>query len=200
MAENEILDFGGRRWLRTRATLAQPSVSLTEIAQCVGDDLNRGLQRALRDGTILQQLLRATQHSPAAAQAVVNNAKDKELARTIRLAVKVARSTDPAVIARCAVEILLDKVRDKTLGIAARNGRFEEPDQRAQLAQAVMAELEDRRSGLVATIEANLRGSRSLLLRPGRAPRAPAPRSAASMVNASLAVLKGNKPEGPGHG
>ena len=45
MAENEILDLGGRRWQRTRAALANASLSVTTIQRNDADMRRKSLPR-----------------------------------------------------------------------------------------------------------------------------------------------------------
>lgn len=64
MAENEILDLGGRRWKPTRAALAKPDLSISAMAQCVADNLQAVLQSSLRKGQTLLSVFQAVDRHP----------------------------------------------------------------------------------------------------------------------------------------
>ena len=112
MAENEILDLSSRRWRNTRAALATPNMLLTSVAECVADDLNRGLNlqlsKAFRAGATLLTVLHASEQHPAAMRAAVENFQDQQLARIARDAIKATPTRDPAHVAQCATQMLLD--------------------------------------------------------------------------------------------
>ena len=48
MAENEILDTGSRGWRPVRDALANPDLTLTEVAQVAANGLESQLSRVLR--------------------------------------------------------------------------------------------------------------------------------------------------------
>lgn len=193
MAENEILDLGGRRWQRTRAALVNPNLSLTAIAECVAEDLQRAvhlqLAKALRSGHTLLTVLQATEQHPAALRAAVESFQDQRLARIARDAISATASKDPADIARCAVNMLLDGVMDKLPALAGRSGCFQEGARRDTLLQAVQQSLDARRDELAAVIEASLRGQPVRQLRRPGAARRQAPMDAKTLVNSPLVVL-----------
>lgn len=192
MAENEILDFGGRRWQRSRAALSLPTNSLSAIAECIADDLNRGLQlqlkKAMRAGQALLDILRATESNPAAGRAAVQSFQDQGLAQIVANATKIAESREPSVVANCVTDLLLKTVLDRTLVNAGRCESFQDQGQRQALGKAIEAELENRRSGIVATIAASLAGRPILRLRRGGARQLSPPRTADALVSVSLGI------------
>ena len=122
MAENEILDLGGRRWKPTRAALAKPDLSISAMAQCVADNLQAVLQSSLRKGQTLLSVFQAVDRHPAAMRAVVSMFQDQQLARIARDAAWAASAKDSASIARCAADMLIDGLMSKTILIANGNG------------------------------------------------------------------------------
>lgn len=194
MAENEILDIRGRRWNRSRAALAEPHPSLTYIAQCLADDLNRGLHHQLSEafhaGQTLLLILRAANQDRAALRAVVASFQDQELARTIRNACEVAGTQDFSKVAHCAMDMLFNGLMDKALVFAARNEDFQDPVQRSALARTLWSELEARRGELVSVVEASLRGERVRRVRRVRDPGSQ-PVEARSLVRKSLTINAG---------
>jgi hypothetical protein len=204
MAENEILDFGGRRWQRSRAALALANLGPTAIAECIADDLNQGLnlqlRKAFKGGKTLHDILRATEGNSAAARAAVQSFQDRSLAQLVQNATKVAGSTDPFVVASCAAELLLATVRDRMLVNAGKHDTFQDHAQRQALGKAVEAELEARRSGIVATIAASLTGQPAMRLRRGSTRQPSTPRTASALVNVSLGIRPRPGGDGPRHG
>lgn len=204
MAENEILDFGGRRWQRSRAALASPNLSLTAIAACIGDELNRAihlqLSKALRGGQPLHDILRATESNPAAARAAVQSFQDQGLGQIVLNAIKIAASRDPSAIANCATDLLLRAIKDRASVNAGRCDSFQQPHQRQALNKAIEVELESRRSGIAATIAASLRGQPALRLRRNISQQPSTPRTAATLVNVSLGIRPREGANGQRHG
>lgn len=192
MAENEILDLAGRRWQRTRAALVNANLSLTAIAECVAEDLQRAvhlqLAKALHSGHTLLTVLRATEQHPAAVRAAIESFQDQRLARIARDAISATASKDPADIARCAVTMLLDGLMDKLPALARRSGCFQAGARLETLLQAVHQSLDARRGELVAVIKASLRGQPVRQRRNG-AERRQAPMDAKTLVNLPLFVL-----------
>jgi len=162
MAENEILDLSSRRWRNTRAALATPNMLLTSVAECVADDLNRGLNlqlsKAFRAGATLLTVLHASEQHPAAMRAAVENFQDQQLARIARDAIKATPTRDPAHVAQCATQMLLDGLMRKALVLADRGACFQSSTQRDALAKALQQEFDSRRGALASVIEASLRG------------------------------------------
>ncbi|WP_428312765.1 hypothetical protein [Hydrocarboniphaga sp.] len=202
MAENEILDLSSRRWQRTRAALVTPSFTLTAIAECAADDLNRGLRlqlsKALQSGQTLLTVLQATEQHPAAMRAVVESFQDQQLVRVARNAIAATPSKEPAAIARCMTAMLIDSVMGKVPVLAERSGCFEDSARREALMQAVRQEFESRRSGLTATIEASLRGQPVRRLRQTGAGRTQPPVEASALVHSPLAIRVGGGNHVPG--
>lgn len=204
MAENEILDVGGRRWQRSRAALALPNLSHTAVAECIADDLNRGLQLQLRKafqaGQTLLDILRAAEGNSAATRAAVQSFQDRGLAQIIQNAIKIAASREPSVVANCAADMLLKAVQELTLGLAGRSDSYQEYAQRQALGKAIEAELKACRSGVVANIEASLRGQPAMRLRPSVTRQLSTPRTAATLVNVSLGIRPKAGIDGAHHG
>lgn len=204
MAENEILDLGGRRWQRSRAALALPTLSMASIAECIGDDLNKGLnlqlRKAFQGGQTLHHILRATEGSNAAARAAVQTFQDRGLAQIIQNVIKITASRDPSVIASHAAMYLVTTVLDRMLVNAGQHESFQDHAQRQALGKAIEAELEARRSGIAATIESSLMGKQALRLRRGSTRQRSMPRTAASMVNVSLRIRTRGGADGQHHG
>lgn len=200
MAENEILDFGGRRWQRSRAALALPTNSLTAIAECIADDLNKGLnlqlRKAFQGGQTLHDILRATEGNNAAARAAVQTFQDRGLAQVIQNVIKITGSRDLSVIASHAAKYLVTAVLDRMLVNAGQHESFRDHAQRQALGKAIEGELEARRSGIAATIQSSLTGRQALRLRRGSTRQPSPPRTAASMVNVSLGIQPRGGPDG----
>ena len=162
MAENEMLDMGGSRWTRTRAAMAAPDLSLTNVAECVSEDLCSSLRlqlgHALQQGKTLHSILQAAGEHPAALRAAVENFRGQALARLARDAVKAARSSDPAIIADCAASMLISACIDRALRQSGRFDRFQTPQEREALGENLHQRFEASRSEIVAVMEASLRG------------------------------------------
>lgn len=195
MAENEILDLHGRRWRNTRAAFATTTLSLTAVAQCVADDLNRGLffqlAQAFRAGAPLLTVLKASQEHPAALRAAVEAFKDQQLARVVRNAIQATPTRDPVRIADCAVQMLFDSLLPKALVFADRSGCFQDPSRRAELANTISLELNARRATLVSAVELSLRGGPVRQWRRSRAAETRPRAGAEALVRNPLAVMPG---------
>jgi hypothetical protein len=162
MAENEILDLGGSRWKRTRVAMAAPDGSLTAIADCIAEDLTGSLRlqlfRAFQQGQTLQTVFRAAGESRAALSAVVESFCGQWLARMSRLAIQVAQSKDPSVIAQCATDMLIDACIDKASGVSGGYERFQTRTEREALSNVLRRRLDACRGEIAAVIEASLCG------------------------------------------
>ena len=193
MAENEILDLGGRRWTRTRAALAKQDLSISAMAQCVADNLQSVLQlslaNAFRKGQTLLSVFEAVDRHPAAMRAAVSMFQDQQLARIARDATFTASIKDSASISQCAAEMLIDGLISKTMVIANGNGCFQDSSRLKTLRSALEQEFSGRRNSLASVIEASLRGQAVRRFRAVSGDRAP--RSASALVLAPLAIRKG---------
>ena len=203
MAENEMLDLGGSRWRRTRAAMVAPDWSLTDIADCVAEDLTRSLRlqlfSAFQQGQTLLLILRAAGEDPAALRAAVEGFRGQGLARTTRDAIKDAKSNDPAVIARCAADRLIDDCIDKASRLSGRYDRFQTQSEREALRNALRGRLDACRGDIAAVMEASLCGQP--VRRQRRAVVGPvgAPADAQTVVRMPLAVCKPGAGHAPGH-
>lgn len=199
MAENEILDLGGSRWTRTRAAMAAPDLSLTDVAECVSEDLCSSLRlqlgHALKQGKTLHSILRAAGEHPAALRAAVENFRGQGLARIARDAVKVAHSSDPAIVARCAASMLISACIDRALRQSGRYDRFQMPQEREALGKNLHQRFEASRSEIVAVMEASLRGEAVQRRRRTKSENDPTKVVAQSLVVRSLVA----RPIGAGH-
>jgi hypothetical protein len=195
MAENEILDLASRRWRTTRAALATPNMPLAAVAERVADDLNRQLNfklsKAFRAGATLLTVLHASEHHPAAMRAAVENFQDQQLARIARNAIKATPTRDPAHIAQCATEMLLDGLMRKTLIFADRGGCFSDSSQRDALTKALQLEFDSRRGALASVIEASLRGGPVRQWRRTSTGHGRTPIDARALARAPLAIRVG---------
>lgn len=189
MAENEILDLGGRRWKPTRAALAKPDLSISAMAQCVADNLQAVLQSSLRKGQTLLSVFQAVDRHPAAMRAAVSMFQDQQLARIARDAAWAASAKDSASIARCAADMLIDGLMSKTILIANGNGCFQDSGRLQALRSALEQEFSGRRSSLAAVIEASLKGEPVQRFKAVSRDRTPI--SASALVFAPLAIRKG---------
>jgi hypothetical protein len=189
MAENEILDLGGRRWRHTRAALARPDLSISAMAQCVADNLQAVLQSSLRKGQTLLSVFQAVDRHPAAMRAAVSMFQDQQLARIARDAAWAASAKDSASISRCAADMLIDGLMSKTMLIANGNGCFKDSGRLQALRSALEQEFSGRRSTLAAVIEASLKGEPVQQFKAASRDRTPI--SASALVLAPLAIRKG---------
>ena len=193
MAENEILDLGGRRWRRTRAAQARPDLSISAMAACAVDNLQSVLQSSLanafRNSQTLLSIFRAVGQQPTAMRAAVNMFQEQELAHIVRNATCAATEKDTVSIAQCAADMLVDGLISKTLLIASGNGCFEDIGQLHALKSALEQRCSDQRSSLVAVIETSLRGEPVRRLKGVSRDRRPI--SASALVLAPLAIRKG---------
>ena len=189
MAENEILDLGGRRWKRTRAALAKPDLSLSVMAECVADNLQSVLHLSLRKGETLLSVFQAVDQHPAAMRAAVSMFQDQQLARIARDATWAATVKDSASIAQCAADMLVDGLICKALVIANANGCFQDSGRLEALKCALEQEFSGRRSSLAAVIEASLKGEPVQRFKAVSRDRTPI--SASALVLAPLAIRKG---------
>jgi hypothetical protein len=193
MAENEILDLGGRRWTHTRAALAKPDLSLSAMAACAADNLQSVLQSSLanafRNGQTLLSIFHAVDQHPAAMRAAVSMFQDQQLARIARDATVVASIKDSASISQCAADMLIDGLISKTMVIANGNGCFQDSGRLKALRSALEQEFSGRRINLSSVIEASLQGQATRRFKSVR--RNQAPVTAGSLVLAPLAIRKG---------
>ncbi len=162
MAENETLDLGGRRWRHARAALANTDLSLAEIAKRIGDGLRSDVQsrlaKAFRSGQTLLMVTQAVGQNSVALRAAVESFQDGRLARIARDAAKLVKENEPASIASCATDMLIDSLMSRVQVVAGKNARFQDDHQRKELMNAVRSEIDARRSGIAAVIEESLRG------------------------------------------
>jgi hypothetical protein len=156
MAENEILDSCGRGWRPTRVALANPDLSLSAVAEAVADNLDSQLAKALRGGQTLLIFFAAAQQDPAAMRAVVQSFQDQQLARIVREAIKVSPAKDPASVAHCVTDMLVDGWIEKTQLLANRSGWG--PEKIQALMTVLRQEVESRRRALAVVIEHSLQG------------------------------------------
>ena len=164
MAENEILYVAGaHRWRATRRALRN-GASAEAVAQCLADDMDRGLRNSLiatfRKGETLLTLFRATCQYPIALRAVVRNFQDRQLARIVREAVKVCGPNDPLAAARYAGNLIADQVFEQTLLYAGQCDAYSTPTARAALSETLAVSIERYKPELMAILETSMRGQR----------------------------------------
>lgn len=204
MAENEILDIRGQRWQRSRAALALPNWNPTAVAECIADDLNRGLQVQLRKGMkvgqTLRDILRAPEDNAAAMRAAAQSFHDRGVGQLTQNAVKIAGSREPSVVAKCAADMLMNAVKERALALAGRSASYQEYAERQALGKAIDMEFQACRGGIVANIEASLRGQPAKPLRRGSSLQLSTPRTGAALVNIPLAIRTRESVDGPRHG
>jgi hypothetical protein len=182
MAENEILDTAGRAWRATRAAMANPDLTLLEVAQVAAIGLESQLSKFLRGPQTLLMFFNAAQQEPAAMRAAVHSFKDQQLARIVREAIKSSHGKDAASIAECVTEMLIDCFIDKTRYLANRIGW--QTDRSEAVVNVLRQEFFTRRPVLVSLIKQSLCGEPLTKIRRTRADRDTAP------VNASTLVLR----------
>lgn len=196
MAENEILDMGSRRWRPIRAALANPELPPSAVAEVVANCLQLRLSRALRSGPPLLMIVDASLQAPAAMRAAVQSFPDQQLARIARDAIKASTDKDPARIARCVTDMLIDGLIGRTRLLADRCGWS--PEKRETLRQAMQQEFESRRMALVAVTEQSLLGQPVRQVRRKRPDRDVAWVDASTLVRRPLLVPMGGGNRAPG--
>src|SRR5688572_9614720 len=98
MAENEILDVGGRHYYkRWRAALTDSKCDSPEVAELLFQDSLQVLRAKLR-GKPFYLVLGACGSSREALTAVIQSFKGGELAKIIAQASALARSKDPVLV------------------------------------------------------------------------------------------------------
>ena len=201
MAENEILDLDASRWKRSREAFADPDWSLTAVSSCIRTDLTHSVQlqlsHAFREGQTLHTVLKAAGENTAALRSAVEHFRGQNLARIVRNAIHIAGRDDPARVAQCAADFLIDACIHRSMGFSGRYARFQARSQRDALRTTLRTELDACRQNLAAVLEASLRGH--AVRRPQRATRRPAQATAdaQTMVNQSLVVRRGSAHHAP---
>jgi hypothetical protein len=168
VAENEILDIGGRRWRRLRAALADPSRSMEQVAVSMRRDLElatRHLAKGLMSGDVLCDLLRAFEGSRERATATVAAFKNHRLAQIIWSTIEREGTKDVSRIASRALDSLGNAISDKIECYAAKSGASAQ--ERAELRSALSRDFAEMRGGLQKVLECSLRNE------PVEAPRMP---------------------------
>lgn len=200
MAENEILDMGSRRWRPTRAALANPDLSLSAVAEVLANalesELRFQLSKAPRNGHTLLMIFDASQPEPAAMRAAVQSFPDQQLARIARDAIKASSDKDPASIAHCVTDMLIDGLIDRTRLLADRSGWS--PEKREALMKVIQQEFESRRMALAAVTEQSLRGQPVRQVRRKRPDRDVSRVDASTLVRRPLRVPMGGGNRAPG--
>lgn len=161
MAENEYLDLGNRHWRLTRAAVADPGRSQSDLLKCAAEDFDRDARQlinALRRGDHLLILLRQCAASFSEQQAVIANYKNKNLLRTVLLAQKEAVSSAPADIAKAASDILVRRIIDQISLQRSKLEGFRSAEARSELRAALLAEFAPSQRAIEAALEASLGG------------------------------------------
>jgi hypothetical protein len=134
------------------------------VAQCLADDMDRGLRNSLiatfRKGETLLTLFRATCQDPIALRAVVMNFQDRQLARVVTEAVKVCGPNDPLVAARYAGTLITDQVLERTLLYAGQCDAYSMATARGALSETLAASIDRYKPELMAILETSMRGHR----------------------------------------
>lgn len=158
MAENEILDAGNpRRYRNWHRALADVGLSEAQVAECLEADFLLVLRRKLRRNP-LYLVLKACQSNPKALQDVVENFKDRALAKLVERAHAIARSNDPQVVAHALADLLVDGLICRANRYAFRHAHNSGANRHAALEQAASFKLEACKPEIVNLLRSSLVG------------------------------------------
>jgi hypothetical protein len=190
VAENEILYLAGaRRWRATRKALRN-GADADVVAQCLLDDMDRGLRNSLiatlRRGETLLTLFRAACENPVALRAVVVNFQDRQLACIVKQAIKVCGPDDPLAVAHYAGNQIVDQVLERALLYAGQCDAYSTADSRDALSKVLANSLERYRPTLMEILETSMNGNRVPAPKRLRATRASVQVRVKSVIETSL--------------
>jgi hypothetical protein len=185
MAENELLDVSNpfiyRRW---RTLLAAGDARPAEAADIFYEDFSVGLHRALRQEP-LSKVFAACGQDRVALQAAVLTCKDRQLAKQVEQACKIAKSKDPhcvaAALADLIIQTLVDQCNYRSLSVLG----YLNLDGQREIEAATLKRLEDARPHIKACLIASLEGNLSEVPKPARIRRP----SAQELLKTSLALV-----------
>lgn len=184
MAENEILDVGNpRRYKQFRNALCDSSLSDSDVAEALEEDLKDALRKKLRRKPIYL-VLQACDVGGNLLRAAVDSLKDRHLAKIVERAHAASRSSDPSVVASAMASMLIDGVIEKAMRFARKQTPNGDGIRYASLESAARNQLEAYRPQIAAELEASLRNV------PGRRGPARPKKTVQAVASMSLAQAK----------